>query len=444
MHALAASQGKGPVSADIEQLSPLIHFYVSIMDGTGDVERLLGLHASFLEHHNGDPQNFMAEACLELAHEGPRREHELCDKRDDGTLLLRPFSRSCAMLWRTLYGRRFACYKQRANVGIKKTGWRLHGSMKIVQLLQKKATDALVKQATDDDGVADDRPTIVGINRRALIRDVRRLPATKPGKGLLDFRKTTVQRQAKKASMRVWTGIEKPNLRRKPGEHIANMLAAPRRSQGTWMQRTRRDRAHRDIPLAASQRGRRAVEQGTGKRPLSAVLDVCDDNGRDYKQTRVENFQNGNATVVVPSHSDLDKLAATSNMLIVWLAAIAHGKTVRSRAEQTSRQFAPALSTKVAIDFDGDFVRKHKVMTQAFRGLMKRKGSQWREAKPNSKGSFKIAGLTDCQKFLQNVRSFPLLAGVSCKIGGKAFTPQSLYRGHISRYGRLAVGARHH
>ena len=148
-------------------LEPLISFYISISDGTSVVERALGRHAAFLESHKGGPDHDMAEVCLEIATEGPGKEEDIFEKTSD-TLLLLPVSRTWARLWRTLYSRRFACYKQRENTGQKNTGWRLKGSMKAVGMWQARATDALVSRAQQADR-KDDQPTIVrGVSRRDL------------------------------------------------------------------------------------------------------------------------------------------------------------------------------------------------------------------------------------------------------------------------------------
>ena len=109
--ALAASRGT-KMEQDMEVVSPLISFVAAMMDGTGSVERFLGAHGSFLEAHEGGGESEAAEVCLEVAREGPSTEAEMFTKVGE-VLRLTDFSRSCARLWRTLHGRRFACYKER-------------------------------------------------------------------------------------------------------------------------------------------------------------------------------------------------------------------------------------------------------------------------------------------------------------------------------------------
>ena len=104
--ALAASQGTD-LEVDMQGLRPMIVFFVAWTDGTGSLERSLGVHGVFLEAHCGgdDTVNGAAEKCLEIAREGPSTEAEMFEKAG-GVLRFIEFSRSCARLWRTLYGRR--------------------------------------------------------------------------------------------------------------------------------------------------------------------------------------------------------------------------------------------------------------------------------------------------------------------------------------------------
>jgi hypothetical protein len=59
-------------------LSPVIAFYVSMQDGTGNIERNLGMHANFLAHHVGAApgDQTVLSSCLELALDGPKTEED--------------------------------------------------------------------------------------------------------------------------------------------------------------------------------------------------------------------------------------------------------------------------------------------------------------------------------------------------------------------------------
>ena len=212
--ALEASQGQ---QSPLKEFGPLIAFYVAITDGTGNVERLLGMHASFLEHHVGAPDSDMSEVCLEVAREGPRTEEEIFtkDRQRPGVLLFTDWSRRCAQLWRGLHGRRFACYKERVDKGKRHTGLRWHGSMKAVARMQESATKALVKMAREDDvaRAAEEgerpRPTVVGIERGKLMRRAQMREVAAPTKALLNFRKTTATRKDMKSKASTWAGFGK-------------------------------------------------------------------------------------------------------------------------------------------------------------------------------------------------------------------------------------------
>ena len=94
----------------LQCFEPVIRFYLSFRDGTGDVERVLGRFAALQQAHKGhesEGEVSRPEACLEWWREGPRQEEDLFTKAESGQLLLTPFSRSCAelgfALWPTLF-----------------------------------------------------------------------------------------------------------------------------------------------------------------------------------------------------------------------------------------------------------------------------------------------------------------------------------------------------
>ena len=229
------------VTEDMHTLEPLISFYISISDGTSVVERALGRHAKFLERHQGSPDHDMAEVCFEIASEGPGKEDDIFQKAGDALLLL-PVSRTWARLWRTLYSRRFACYKQRENTGQKNTGWRLKGSMKAVGMWQARATDTLASRAQQTDRT-NDQPTIVrGVSRQDLARVARRDSGSVPGKKLRNFRECTGRNLVAKSMVPSWAGFgahPRP-LRCKSGQVAPWMIACPRKpglQSGTWTKR---------------------------------------------------------------------------------------------------------------------------------------------------------------------------------------------------------------
>ncbi len=433
--ALAASQGR-EVAEYMASLKPLFSFYVAMMDGTGDVERLLGTHAAFLEAHQGSPNDELAEVCLEIAKEGPTTEAAVCTQQEQGHLLLTPFTRQCAVLWRALYGRRFACYKQRKDAGRGETGLRLRGSVKAVKILQAKATDALLRLAVNDErGAADgarpaDRPTIMGVGRGELMRGVRRRPAPASGKKILDFRKTTANRQAMKKRVKVWAGFgaERVKFRRKPGETVRYMFAGPH-GTNKWIQRCRPlfspATASQGCAPAASQgqrhtkgakRGSQAASSSSASQPAAKALKVA------------------TPAIKMPSHTALDTMTKPSESdLVQWLGIIAEGKTVL--AQNTSRTYTPANTVPTKVSFTEDFSKKHPALSKAFQSICARPGSKWQVVPAASQGKtacIQLSRLHDCKAFLQKARRLPLLSGVGSDLAAKP----SLYRGTLSRFGR--------
>ena len=205
----------------------LISFYIAIADGTGCVERGLGRHAAFLESHVGGPDNDMAEACLEIAVEGPGEEQDVFQKSGE-VFLFTSVSRSWAQFWRTLYGRRFACYKEMKSKGRRNTGMRLAGSFKAVAARQATATGTLMRMARA--AKDEDQPTVVpGLSRLSLVRGACRIAGSPAGKRLEDFRKTTERKRAAKTKVSAWAGFGAAPIkfRRKTGTATSRMIAAP-------------------------------------------------------------------------------------------------------------------------------------------------------------------------------------------------------------------------
>ncbi len=78
-------------------LEPLVRSYLSLVDSTGDVERGLGTHADFLQHHRGAHEGgcCLSEICYLLKTYGPQQESALFQQGPQGELLLTDFSRTC-------------------------------------------------------------------------------------------------------------------------------------------------------------------------------------------------------------------------------------------------------------------------------------------------------------------------------------------------------------
>ena len=411
-------------------LLPVVQFYLSLSDGTGDVERGLGTHADFLKHHEGarEGEVSMAEVCLEIVSEGPSSEGELFEVGPCGELLLTEFSRECANLWLAQYGRRFTCSsKPRKDAGTTRTGWRLRGSIKAAGLLQHRATDALVQHAVSDEAAADEgrgRQTIVGIRREKLMRRVSQRATPTPTKALLTFRKVTADRLQIKSQSTPWPGYgpTPPKLRPRPG-HAPSGAGAVALSASRWLQRrtsgTPHGGARQDL-----------------KRPLAVVAGDSDGTPCKYKKViSVGDVENAKF-VVVGDHDDLVRKDASPELLSSWLGVIAFGKAVRcSNGKAGVRQYAPALtSATAAVNFSERFERKHPYMVKSWRQVASRPASKWTEdcvEGKKKKGVMQVDDLEDYRKMLLSLRRFPNLAAVQCQVGA---TPKEGMSA-LSRYG---------
>jgi len=104
-------------------------FYLATWDGTGAVERGLGQDAAIQKQHVGRRAQDYQDAdlysgVLEMHLDGPQTE-ETMFKSNGGVLLLTDFSRSCCQQRLCQHGRRFSCYKVRADISRKTyaKGW---------------------------------------------------------------------------------------------------------------------------------------------------------------------------------------------------------------------------------------------------------------------------------------------------------------------------------
>ena len=418
-HALSASRDEDSINI----YTPLVTFFASITDGTGSIERYLGSHASFLEHHQGGPDNHMAEVCLEIAKEGPAREDLLFHKDLDcqGVLLLTPWSRKCCQLWRGLHGRRFACYKERKDKGKRHTEWRLKGSMKAVGLMQEQATKALVQMAASDHAVGENasprRKTLLGVDRDQLMQHQSRREIAAPTKALKNFRKTTNDRKNTKEKSSCWPGFgsQPPLMRKKQGATSPTMVGTstktPVASQGS--------KVGRFAMLVAKRKAE------VDKRQLLSSKRPCAENSRA-------------TNVVVKSHTELYTTFLDSKALLAWLPAIALGlptATEKDSATAASQghQHVPGIQTAAKLHFTTEFCRKHPKLLNVFRQLIAKQSSRWTQTSIAEPNCTVISSLKECQAFLRKVRTLPQAAGVHA-----SFLTESSQKAvrKLSRYGR--------
>ena len=430
--ALAASRG-GSQEKNVHTYAPLITFFASITDGTGSVERFLGTHAAFLNHHVGGPDHEMAAICVEVAREGPTSENEICAKESDRpeVLLLTEWSRRCCQLWASLHGRRFACYKQRKDKGRTKTRWRFAGSMKAVGVMQAEATKALLGMADADAlaasrGEPPERMTLVGVERSKVMRHARKRDIAPPTKQLLRFRQTTAQRADAKRQVECWPGFgpKAPQMRRKSGAVTANMVGAPRNqnvpSKRRWGHKVRLGfamaatgkRKAKDTPAPPAKRPSVAPQRKESKKlvPVSSATELYTNNNMESKS------------------------------LMLWATAIALGKETYVLDDSSSHtKHLPAIENGAKLHFTQEFCRKHREMIKLFRRFIAHPGSKWAEVPITAPNCTVISGFQECQAFLRRARTLEPKAGVQASF--VTATPKALQGQRVSRFGRPVPAA---
>ena len=258
--ALASAQGPspGPHARYVEHLEPVLRFYWSCRDGTGDVERSLGrLVAMQKSHCGGRPTGEIdfIELCVELHEEGPKCEEEVA-AREGWSLLLTEHSRRCAELWLTLHGRRFACSQQRVDQGVRHPESRQEGSFSMVKKRTARALDSLcllAEKDKEDPEAAKRRRTIFGFHRSRL--DQNRAEPPEPNKKIQAFRRHTERTLQEKGQRDVWDGFSfKPLVQRRKGQAAGTL-----KRHVAWAGRHLKRQAARKEPSAsAAARGKAA------------------------------------------------------------------------------------------------------------------------------------------------------------------------------------------
>ena len=439
-------------------VTPVVRFYLSFMDGSGDVERSLGKHAAFLNAHVGAAEGdevSMTEVCLEVASEGPAKEEEMFTQTSGGALLLTDFTRQCATLWLTLQGRRFGCYKKRQDSGKVRTGWRLPGSFKATQILQHAAHDRLVRDAASPSGSDGTRKTIVGLSRsqvKSMVDDARKAPDAVVSRSLLNFRKTTTDRLEKKTFLdeagnpKVWPGYGPGPPKLRPRKGLAKTSASSAAVSVATV-------AAKWISLNHKRTVAKQKAQAQAVRPPLVVIDDSGE-GSDVAKRSSKYKDNLNLakialaeSVVVWSQDDLTKAREpSSSMLQAWLGIIALGLKVYEQGSKigphTGRRYGKSVSQVPArVRFTTRFQERHRHLVQSFQEVFKKPGARWSQVASiadDSKRS-KIAvqtidGLSDVQHFLLGKRRLGQAGRVA---GGSYESVPHKKAAKLSRYGHV-------
>ena len=378
-----------------EWLRPVVALYVTHPDGTGDVERGLGLHARLRGVHLGADGNSAAgEICAEIHAEGPAEEKELFQKSDTGVLVFNTFGRRLAELWFERHGRRFATYRKRSDAGKRQPPERLRGTMKGVSIAQKAAAQALMKKAAEDDArgpeAASARRSLFGARLVKLQAIAAAAPRPTAIKALRNFRATTAQHLKQKAVVRPWAGFgAAPQLRRKIGAGEGGLVLRRRGAEQGGLVPQRRDDEAPPVALCSEAAAPGAVQYRSFPTPVLFRMPA----------------------VLVYSLHDLEQARLDDKLLLSWLHIVALGKTVRTRRRNEEEQFSPSLRM-VPHNFalTSRFRSRHSRLALALRTLCSQEGSKWVIA--DAEAGAGVDTLGDLRARLVSLRRLPQFAGV--------------------------------
>ena len=375
--------------AEIEQnhrwASRLVLGYLTWIDGTGSVERGLGIHTGVLACHSGSRARKLGEDAIEMIAEirldGLANSAEIQYKDRSGAVHAGEFALECAALWLATRGRRFGCYKKRCDAGT--TRQYKHksqiGTYKMQRTLQTQALDSIATGGTNS--------WLPGASQTELKRKCMSTPADKR-KEMVDFNDTTKKRRVEKTEAGVWRGFSvKPSEPRRVASSIQSLASSQTQ--------------------ASSSSDSNAT---TKVQPLVAIDEsVGADTRRRYKDMTAGALQTGTA-FLVESVRDLDLGNISPTKALVWLHVIAMGKSVVAEESKQTRAFLRAVGMVAAkLHFTKFFRTKNEPFFKTFMSLLQReaKSCKWRSIAAPEKGAWIINGLEDIRRFLLNVQRVP-------------------------------------
>jgi hypothetical protein len=326
--------------------------YLTWIDGTGSVERALGIHAAVLASHEGRKTRQSCddalEMCAELRLDGPAESTQISYQDRYGQDHVGQFGKECAALWLATRARRFGAYKTRKDAGTTKPVRKI-SSFKKQRTLQLQALDSISKggrkygwlRGSSKDRMAD------------LKKEVMSSRVT-PTKTLGDFIDTTEKYVQMKTAVGLWRGfsVKQPPLRR-----IITQGPASSRNQT-------QSASVPDTNLVV-------VE------PLCAITDVVGSDGRLQYRSMTEGALHSATAFTVETIRDVEFGDSAPEKLRVWLHAIATGKTVVAHDTKQTRKFLPAIQQVIAtVHFTPAFRKKQAAFFEVFTSLLQRESPQ--------------------------------------------------------------------
>ena len=413
-------------------LAGALRFYLATWDGTGQVERGLGLDAHIVKRHLGSHQTSsggddLYSGLLELKLDGPQREEDVFTRGDAGLLYLTDFSRACASLWLLRHGRRFTCSQsERKDKGCRQQKRTFEHTDLAVQMRARSAHDVLDTIAQADEaprasppGAQPPRPTIFrGVDRANLMASVNRCPQPEAQKKTLLFRKNTHLKAKAKRKETVWAGLTGSETKLRLGGTVA--IAARSRTSAVqaagavlWRGRAARVRQADSRAGGASSGQKPAADLAAGaqakppKRLRASTPEVVDADRKpcpSYPKTPDA------AAPGILAKRTLDdmfrrKMSDPSTQdLLAWMTAIFQGGSVSCKGKTFNME--PARRVPTTISLDKSFSSKHTVLSKALTAVTADKNSQWRVTRPDdrTRSARTISKKRDMVEWLLSVR----------------------------------------
>ena len=351
--------------------------YLAWIDGTGSVERGLGIHAAVQASHQGTKTKAATqdelEMCAELRIDGPADSTEISYRDRYGQEHVGRFGKDCAAKWLATRGRRFGTYKKRKDAGCSRPV-RKTGTFKKQRALQVRALDSISSLRA--------YPWLRGCSkeRMAEVRAGIRLSQETSTLKLDNYIKNTQERAHEKKEAGIWRGFPV-----KPTE-------------------PRRKATQRASPPSL-------VAGGATVEPLCAITNVVGVDKRfRYKAMTGVTLQSARA-FKVESVRDLDFGDTCPHKFSVWLHVIALGKAVVASKDSIgkTRQFLPAIElvwSKVYVT--PAFRKKHEQFFRLFSSLLLTSGCRWKSIdNDEEKEVIVIKNTQDVRLFLLQVQRVP-------------------------------------
>ena len=113
---------------------------------------------------------------------------------------------------------------------------------------------------------------------------------------------------------------------------------------------------------------------------------------------------------IVESVRDLDSGHSSSAKLLVWLHAVAQGRSVVAQESKQQRQFSRAIDMVAAkLHFTDKFRKQHEHFFKTFMSLLQReaKTCKWKSIVEPEKDAWLISSIEDMRLFLLYVQRVP-------------------------------------